>query len=860
MEEPNTIKNDSSDGSQPHLKLHIPPRMATTPNKSSPLSPFSPKSILSADPFEDKTKMWWYLSPVFVGIWVILYFSVVMTQIHYLPTPLLIEDEKSNPDSFIAENAEQYLLQLTSLGPRVVGSDANEVKTIQLLTNIVNDIRLKSRTDLYDIEVDIQRTTGNYMHWEMVNMYRGLQNFVIKFSPKNVTTESYLLINSHFDSKPGSPGAGDDGAMVVVMLEILRKLSISKSPLSYPVVFLLNGAEENPLQASHGFITQHKWAKNCKALINLDAAGNMGREVLFQSGPNHPWLMRHYHSSVVKPFATTLAEEIFQAGLLPSDTDFRIFRDHGSVPGLDFALWDNGFSYHTKYDKFDEVPRGTLQNTGDNMLNLVRSIATGKELEDPEPYSEGHVIFYDVLGWFLVFYTKTVGIALNYTFSVIGLIAIGASVWSMAKKCGQSNLTVYKNFGIIFGIQLLSVLLAIGLNFAMAAFMDAVGSPLVWYGNPWSIFGLYICPTLFGLALLPSLYLEHTRKQILSLNAKSQLFAHANCIVMILFTIVLTAMGFRSSYIFMVGTFFHTICIILNLLTMFQNKQFLWIFWNILSQILPFLYFAYLGTFLLRTLIPMKGRGGSGSNPEILVSLITFVFTWLASGFLTPVLYLFKMTRTIVAAIFVVIIMFIIVCVTPAGFPYMERYAVQRFSVLHSRRVIHNYDMSVKLDEPIFYIDPEDRRALQTLNEIMAMTKKLELHRIGKECENERLCKFPFFNHRWFKNRYTAYYFTAETNPQLPYLPKLTMTNKAISSGKVKYEFELTGPHHMGIFLAPVETAKITSWTFNTTMLDKNWSSPFFMYLSWGVDSTPYQFFVELEVICLTFFYCGNIK
>ncbi|KAL5289338.1 hypothetical protein ACFFRR_009467 [Megaselia abdita] len=755
MEEPNTIKNDSSDGSQPHLKLHIPPRMATTPNKSSPLSPFSPKSILSADPFEDKTKMWWYLSPVFVGIWVILYFSVVMTQIHYLPTPLLIEDEKSNPDSFIAENAEQYLLQLTSLGPRVVGSDANEVKTIQLLTNIVNDIRLKSRTDLYDIEVDIQRTTGNYMHWEMVNMYRGLQNFVIKFSPKNVTTESYLLINSHFDSKPGSPGAGDDGAMVVVMLEILRKLSISKSPLSYPVVFLLNGAEENPLQASHGFITQHKWAKNCKALINLDAAGNMGREVLFQSGPNHPWLMR--------------------------------------------------------------------------------------------PYSEGHVIFYDVLGWFLVFYTKTVGIALNYTFSVIGLIAIGASVWSMAKKCGQSNLTVYKNFGIIFGIQLLSVLLAIGLNFAMAAFMDAVGSPLVWYGNPWSIFGLYICPTLFGLALLPSLYLEHTRKQILSLNAKSQLFAHANCIVMILFTIVLTAMGFRSSYIFMVGTFFHTICIILNLLTMFQNKQFLWIFWNILSQILPFLYFAYLGTFLLRTLIPMKGRGGSGSNPEILVSLITFVFTWLASGFLTPVLYLFKMTRTIVAAIFVVIIMFIIVCVTPAGFPYMERYAVQRFSVLHSRRVIHNYDMSVKLDEPIFYIDPEDRRALQTLNEIMAMTKKLELHRIGKECENERLCKFPFFNHRWFKNRYTAYYFTAETNPQLPYLPKLTMTNKAISSGKVKYEFELTGPHHMGIFLAPVETAKITSWTFNTTMLDKNWSSPFFMYLSWGVDSTPYQFFVELE-------------
>lgn len=183
------------------------------------------------------------------------------------------------------------------------------------------------------------------------------------------------------------------------------------------------------------------------------------------------------------------------------------------------------------------------------------------------------MIFYDFCGWFLIFYTQSVGIALNYTFSVVGMIAIGGSVWSMAKKCGQSNVTVAKNFGIIFAIQLLSVLLAIGLNLAMAAFLDAVGSPLVWYGNSWSILGLYICPTLFGLALLPSLYLEHTRKEILSLNAKSQLFAHANCIVMILFTIGSTAMGLRSSYIFMLGTFFHTICITLNLLTMFQNKR-----------------------------------------------------------------------------------------------------------------------------------------------------------------------------------------------------------------------------------------------------------------------------------------------
>lgn len=59
-------------------------------------------------------------------------------------------------------------------------------------------------------------------------------------------------------------GAGDDGAMCAIMLETLRVLSQSDKPLKHPVVFLFNGAEENPLQASHAFITQHKWAKNVK--------------------------------------------------------------------------------------------------------------------------------------------------------------------------------------------------------------------------------------------------------------------------------------------------------------------------------------------------------------------------------------------------------------------------------------------------------------------------------------------------------------------------------------------------------------------------------------------------------------------
>lgn len=204
----------------------------------------------------------WYLATGFLLFWALLFSAVVLPLFYRIPTGLTIED--ASKGVFIAERAQSNLYKLAEIGTKVVGSDNNENKTVDYLMGLVNEIQENCLDDYFDIEVDLQEVSGSYIHWTMVNMYQGVQNIVIKLSPKNTTSTTYLLVNSHFDSKPTSPSAGDAGQMVVAILEVLRVMCSTKQTIRHPVVFLLNGAEENPLQASHGFITQHKWAKNCK--------------------------------------------------------------------------------------------------------------------------------------------------------------------------------------------------------------------------------------------------------------------------------------------------------------------------------------------------------------------------------------------------------------------------------------------------------------------------------------------------------------------------------------------------------------------------------------------------------------------
>ncbi|KAJ8717542.1 hypothetical protein PYW07_005472 [Mythimna separata] len=292
---------------------------------------------------------------------------------HALPAPLGLA---APPHRFRALVAHQHLVNLTSIGPRVAGSYENEVLAVSLLVSTLRDIAARASPH-NRVELDVHSASGafelSFMDG-MNNVYRGVQSVAarVRGAGGRPRARSALLLNCHFDTVPDSPGASDDGAGCAVLLEVLRALAAG-APLRHDAVFLFNGAEENILQASHAFITQHKWARDVRAFINIEACGAGGREVLFQAGPHDPWLVEMYAGAVPHPFASSLAQELFESGLIPADTDFRIFRDFGKLSGVDLAWSSNGYVYHTRLDTPEQVPPAALQRTGDNVLALAHA-------------------------------------------------------------------------------------------------------------------------------------------------------------------------------------------------------------------------------------------------------------------------------------------------------------------------------------------------------------------------------------------------------------------------------------------------------------------------------------------------------
>jgi len=222
----------------------------------------------------------------------------------------------------------------------------------------------------------------------------GTHNIVARL--KGAGSGKAVMLVGHYDSARVSPGASDDGAAVVAILETLRALQAGPQ-LRNDVIALFTDGEEAGLIGSNAFV-RTPVIKDVDIVLNFEARGTRGPVLMFETSHNNAWLIKEYARSSQAPFANSFMSVAYK--LLPNDTDFTMFKEAG-LAGLNFAFIDGYASYHTQFDNLQNLDLMTLQHEGDTALSLTRQLGND---DITEAAAEGDRVYFDIVGRFLLHY------------------------------------------------------------------------------------------------------------------------------------------------------------------------------------------------------------------------------------------------------------------------------------------------------------------------------------------------------------------------------------------------------------------------------------------------------------------------
>ncbi|XP_029371906.1 endoplasmic reticulum metallopeptidase 1 isoform X2 [Echeneis naucrates] len=748
---------------------------------------------------------------------------------------------------FNAVRARRHLEQITSVGPRPVGSQENEVLTVGYLLEQIENIRVETAAGPHQLMVDVQRPTGSFsidFLGGFTSFYDHVTNIAVRLEPKGGANH-LMLANCHFDTVANSPGASDDAVSCAVMLEVLHSLANQSSPLHHGVIFLFNGAEENILQASHGFITQHPWAKQVRAFINLEAAGVGGKEVVFQTGPENPWLVQAYVHAAKHPFASVVGQEVFQSGVIPSDTDFRIYRDFGNIPGIDLAFIENGFIYHTKYDTADRILTDSIQRAGDNILAVLKYLLTSEKLADSSEYRHGNMVFFDLLGVVVVAYPARVGTILNYLVATATFLYLakkaslpgnrgGRYVWDLACATGVAVLSWF--------VTLLSVLI-------VALLVTLLGRSMFWYNHFYSSICLYGAAAtgkmIFIHTLAKNLYYGVTKDQ----TFLGDLYFDVSLLLWCCSLVWLTQQGLCSAYVPMLMVSF-PLATRLLLAKEFKHRgaSVKYSVLYLLGLALPYVHFMFLIWVVFEIFTPIMGRSGTEIPPEVvLASLVTLTTIFLSSFFL-HFIYLVRSTKWILAGLASIFIIMFLLVSSGLFFPYSgspDSPRPKRVFLQHTTRTFHNLQGQVESHDSGLWINSFDYTGIQHITpNIPEINDSVRTH-----CREDRpFCGYPWFLPVKFLSKKNWYLPAPEVSPSSPLEFRL-LSKEETSWGTIKMAFSAKGPSHMSLYLMPHRGASLSTWSFGDGTPQFDLSGEYFVFYSHGLDAPTWNFWFEIQVL-----------
>jgi hypothetical protein len=162
---------------------------------------------------------------------------------------------------------------------------------------------------------------------------------------------------------------------------------------------LFTDGEELGMLGAKAFFTGDPARAHVGVAINLEARGNRGRALMFETHRNAGPLIRFLIDSDALASASSLMPDLYRR--LPNDTDLTE-AIKGGWQGLNFAFVSGFDDYHRPTDTPDRLDPGTVQHMGDQVLRAASALTVGdpsaKGPASPLPGRGPDQAYADILG------------------------------------------------------------------------------------------------------------------------------------------------------------------------------------------------------------------------------------------------------------------------------------------------------------------------------------------------------------------------------------------------------------------------------------------------------------------------------
>lgn len=163
----------------------------------------------------------------------------------------------------------------------------------------------------------------------------------------------------------------------------------------------------------------------------------------------------------------------------------------------------------------------------------------------------------------------------------------------------------------------------------------------------------------------------------------------------------------------------------------------------------------------------------------------------------------------------------------------------------HTQRLFYEYNGSLSHSDSGYYFTYMDRRGLNPLKD--SQVNLTGLVSIEPDCDKYVMCGAPCLYS--CGGRRSARWLPRASVVVVPgnILLKMLGSSITLPQKTVKYEFEVSGPPHMNVFVQPVGDAVVSNWSFIPEVLERS-QPPYYVFFNYGKDESPLKFFIELKV------------